>query len=42
MYGGSGVTNGALQGEAVPWQGEAQSLVLRLPPLGVLMLVRAD
>jgi 1,4-alpha-glucan branching enzyme len=40
-YGGSGVTNGVVHSTAVPWQGEAQSLVLRLPPLAVLMLVRA-
>jgi len=42
VYGGSGVTNGPLHSDALPWQGEAQSIVLRLPPLGVAMLVRED
>ena len=42
VYGGSGVTNGTLPSAALPWQGEAQSLTLRLPPLGVAMFVRAD
>lgn len=38
-YGGSGVGNeaGAVS-EPVPWQGHAASVVLRLPPLGVLWL----
>ncbi|WP_374617110.1 alpha amylase C-terminal domain-containing protein, partial [Thauera aminoaromatica] len=42
VYGGSGVTNGTLPSAALPWQGEAQSLTLRLPPLGVAMFVRVD
>ncbi len=46
-YGGSGVVNGQAQGpneragvvaESVPWQGQPASLVLSLPPLGVLWL----
>ena len=46
-YGGSGVVNGQAQGpnecagvvaETVPWQGQPASLVLSLPPLGVLWL----
>ncbi len=38
-YGGSGVSNGgAMQCEAVAWHGHANSLLLTLPPLGVLWL----
>ncbi|MCD2341674.1 1,4-alpha-glucan branching protein GlgB [Ideonella azotifigens] len=37
-YGGSGVSPGPLQAEAVPWDGQPQSLVLTLPPLATLML----
>ncbi|WP_063796370.1 1,4-alpha-glucan branching protein GlgB [Chondromyces crocatus] len=40
VYGGSGVGNlGRIEAEAVPSHGFAQSLVLTLPPLGVLWLV---
>ena len=39
VYGGSGVTNPPAESEPVPWQGVAQSLTLRLPPLAVVMLV---
>ena len=41
-YGGSDVVNGPLASEAVPWQGQAQSVLLTLPPLATLMLVRRD
>lgn len=35
-YGGSGVTNGALTvDESTPWQGQAASMLMTLPPLGV-------
>lgn len=38
-YGGSGVLNsGVLQTEPAPWHGRPQSLVLSLPPLGVVFL----
>jgi 1,4-alpha-glucan branching enzyme len=39
FFGGSNVGNGgALMAEAIPWHGLGYSLVLRLPPLGVLWL----
>jgi len=41
-YWGSGVVNGPRASEPVPWQGQAQSLTLRLPPLATVMLVRED
>ena len=38
-YGGSGVGNwNAVSSEPVPWQGHSNSVVLSLPPLGVLWL----
>jgi 1,4-alpha-glucan branching enzyme len=38
-YGGSGVINpGALPTAPVPWQGQACSVALALPPLGVVWL----
>jgi 1,4-alpha-glucan branching enzyme len=38
-YGGSGVVNeGSVASAPVPWQGHANSVVLSLPPLGVLWL----
>jgi 1,4-alpha-glucan branching enzyme len=38
-YGGSDVGNhGAVATTPVPWQGHAESVVLSLPPLGVLWL----
>ncbi|MEO8118370.1 MAG: alpha amylase C-terminal domain-containing protein, partial [Rhodoferax sp.] len=38
-YGGSGVAHaGPVLSEPVPWQGHAASVVLTLPPLGVLWL----
>jgi 1,4-alpha-glucan branching enzyme len=40
VYGGSNVVNGPLASEPVPWQGQAQSVQLTLPPLATLMLVR--
>ena len=39
VYGGSGVGNPARASDPLPWQGQAQSLVLTLPPLAVLVLV---
>ncbi|MCK6424914.1 MAG: 1,4-alpha-glucan branching protein GlgB [Burkholderiaceae bacterium] len=39
VYGGSGIGNGAQASEALAWQGQAQSIVLDLPPLATLMLV---
>ena len=40
VYGGSNVVNGPLASELVPWQGQAQSVQLTLPPLATVMLVR--
>ncbi|MFC5607134.1 1,4-alpha-glucan branching protein GlgB [Variovorax soli] len=40
-YGGSGVGNGVVPSEAVPWQGQAHSLVMTLPPLATLLWVLA-
>jgi 1,4-alpha-glucan branching enzyme len=41
-YGGSNKGNGGgLSSEMTPWQGQAQSLDLILPPLGVIFLARA-
>jgi 1,4-alpha-glucan branching enzyme len=37
--GGSGVGNGDLEAEAVPWGSQPFSVALTLPPLGVLWLV---
>jgi len=37
-YGGSGVLNGEIHSEPVPWMGREHSLVLTLPPLGGLIL----
>ncbi|HEX5633604.1 MAG TPA: alpha amylase C-terminal domain-containing protein, partial [Gemmatimonadales bacterium] len=40
IYGGSGLGNlGGVQGEPVAWHGRAQSALLTLPPLGVVMFV---
>ena len=40
LYGGSGVGNmGRIESEAMPWHGRAQSALLTLPPLGVVMFV---
>ncbi len=39
VYGGSGVGNGVLESEALPWQDQAQSIVMTLPPLATVMLV---
>ena len=43
-FGGSGYADarGASTTEAVPWHGFAQSIRLRLPPLGALVLAPAD
>ncbi len=38
-YGGSGVTNPDIRTDPVAWHGRDQSVVLTLPPLGVLWLV---
>jgi 1,4-alpha-glucan branching enzyme len=39
LYGGSNLGNaGGVQVEPTPWQGQAYSLPLTLPPLSVLML----
>jgi 1,4-alpha-glucan branching enzyme len=38
-WGGSGNVNaGGLNTEEIPWQGQAQSITLTLPPLGVTYL----
>jgi 1,4-alpha-glucan branching enzyme len=37
-FGGSGVVNGPLAAAAEPWHGRDHSIVLRLPPLGVVWL----
>ena len=43
LYGGSDVGNGgSVASEAVASHGEAQSLVLTLPPLGLLLLAPED
>ncbi|MDO9597474.1 MAG: alpha amylase C-terminal domain-containing protein, partial [Azoarcus sp.] len=42
IYGGSGVGNGPLASEPVPWQGREQSIVMTLPPLASVMLVQGD
>ncbi|MDH6592450.1 1,4-alpha-glucan branching enzyme [Variovorax sp. TBS-050B] len=39
VYGGSGVHNGVVEAEAVPWQGQPYSVSLRLPPLATVMWV---
>ncbi|MFM2052250.1 MAG: 1,4-alpha-glucan branching protein GlgB [Pseudomonadota bacterium] len=39
VYGGSGVGNGVLESESVGWHGQAQSVVMTLPPLATVMLV---
>ena len=42
IYHGSGVGNlGRVTAEAVPWHGRAHSAVVRLPPLGAVLLVPA-
>ncbi len=38
IYGGSGVVNGQIFAEPVPWMGQPHSVVLRLPPLGAVLL----
>jgi 1,4-alpha-glucan branching enzyme len=39
VYGGSGVGNlGQVEAVAGPWRGQPASVVLRVPPLGVLWL----
>jgi 1,4-alpha-glucan branching enzyme len=41
IYAGSGVSAGAgFQAQEVPWQGQPWSIVVDLPPLGVLVLGR--
>ncbi|PYI37908.1 1,4-alpha-glucan branching enzyme [Arthrobacter psychrolactophilus] len=43
IYGGSGVSNtGTLTAEPLPWDGQENSLRLRVPPLGALYLTLAD
>jgi len=43
LYGGSNVGNaGGVGSEDVPWHGQAQSIVLDLPPLGALLLRPGD
>jgi 1,4-alpha-glucan branching enzyme len=39
VYGGSGVGNGEIGSEPVAWQGQEQSLVISVPPLGTVMWV---
>jgi 1,4-alpha-glucan branching enzyme len=38
-FGGSGVGNGAVHTEAIPWHSQPQSAALTLPPLGTVWLV---
>jgi len=42
IYGGSGVGNGPMASEPMPWQGQAQSITVNVPPLGCLMLVMGE
>ena len=42
VYGGSGVGNGIVQTEAIALHGQAQRLVLNLPPLATVMLVPVE
>ncbi len=42
VYGGSGVGSPVRASDPLPWQEQAQSLVLTLPPLATLMLVCRD
>ena len=43
LYGGNNVGNaGSVWAEPTPWQGQAHSLVLTLPPLAALFLKPAD
>ncbi len=39
VYGGSGVGNGVVPTESLPWHGRRQSLVMSVPPLATLMWV---
>jgi 1,4-alpha-glucan branching enzyme len=41
VYGGSGVGNGPVASEPVPWHGRARSMVMSVPPLGTVMWVLA-
>lgn len=38
QFGGSGVLNGVVEAEQIPWQGQPCSAVLTLPPLGAVWL----
>ena len=38
-YGGSNVGNDVVQAEPTPWMDQPYSIVLKLPPLGALVLV---
>jgi 1,4-alpha-glucan branching enzyme len=40
-YGGSNVGNAAAETEPTPWMDQPHSIVLKLPPLGGLVLVPA-
>ena len=42
VYGGSGVENGLLDSEAIPWHDMPQSLVMTVPPLATVMWVLAE
>jgi len=42
IYGGSGVGNGPMASGPMPWQGQAQSITVNVPPLGCLMLVMGE
>jgi len=39
VYGGSGVGNGPIASEPVPWHGRARSMVISVPPLATVMWV---
>jgi 1,4-alpha-glucan branching enzyme len=41
VYGGSGVGNGVVDSEPVPWHGRADSILISVPPLATVMWVLA-
>lgn len=40
QYGGSGVTNGTFEAESTPWHGQPHSILVNLPPLGMMAFQR--
>ena len=41
-YGGSGVVNGTVKAEKIPWNGLPYSVELTLPPLGAVILAKTS